>query len=241
MRDIWDVRNWLRVVRLIAFCSLAVLVFAPAAGSVDPKSLTVTLTANGPSPSTLTRTAFADAWLSFVNSDSVAHTVAFAVGNCSFTLAPGTTAGCHDGGPNRRGTYHYTVDGAFPGTVHVVGVFRSVSLATRVHRIKLGSQVTLLGRVTIGEESGGGFCGTGYGDPMLILARQGLNQPFRRIAMFAPGGRPQSKRTVHNRCTFNWQRRFRPGRSTTYIAKTFGGLFAYEPATSLPVTVHVRP
>jgi hypothetical protein len=232
------VRGWLLGV---AVCSLAVLVFASPAGSEDPKSLTVTLTASGPSPTTLTRTAFADAWLSFVNSDSAAHTVVFAVGSCSFTLAPGETAGCHDGGPNRRGTYHYTVDGTFPGTIHVLGVFRSVSLATRTHTIKLGSRVTLLGQVTTGEEGGGLFCATGYGGTMLILARRGLSQPFRRIAMFAPGGRSLSTRPVHNRCNFIWQRKVRPGRTTTYIAKTFGDLCCYTPATSRQVTVHVRP
>jgi len=175
-----------------------------------------------------------------VNTDSVAHRVAFAVGNCSLTLAPGTTAWCHDGGPTRRGTYRYTVDGTFPGTVHVVGIFRSVSLTARTHTIRLGSRVTLRGRVTIGNE-GAPFCVPRYGEPMLLLARHEPSQSFRRIAMFAIGGRSESKRPVHNRCTYNWRRKVRPGRSTAYVAKAFGGLFAFEPATSRPVTVQVRP
>lgn len=208
-------------------------------GSAGPKNLTIALTANGPSPKAVKRPAFSGVSLSFVNSDSVPHTVVFAGGHCSFTLPPGSGGGCNEGGPNRPGTYPYSVDGKFPGTIDVVGLFRSLTLTAGAHTIRLGSRVTLLGQLTIANE-GAPFCGLRESDPIVVLARHDPSQPLRRIAMFPMAGRSRSKRAVNNHCTYSWQRRFRPGLSTTYIAKTFGGLQVFKPATSRPVTVRVR-
>jgi hypothetical protein len=206
------------------------------------KYVTVTLTPTGPSPTTVTRSASPQVFLDFVNNDSVAHNVVFAGGHCSIDVPPGAAPGsyeCHDGGPTRVGTYYYTVDGEFPGTVHVVGLFRSVSVTARPHTIRFGGGVKLLGQLTLDNE-GGPFCPSAYRDVILLLARHRPSQPFRRIAMFPISGRPRSKRAVNNRCTYAWQRKVRPVQSTTYIAKTSGGLYAFKPATSRPVTVEVR-
>lgn len=204
------------------------------------KDVTVALTSTGPSPKTVTISAGPTAQLLFVNTDSVTHSVVFSGGHCSFEIPPGEPAvGENPCEMARVHTYRYTVDGTFPGTIHVVGLFRSLTMTARTHAIRLGGRVTLVGRLTISNE-GAPYCLPRESDPQLVLARHDAGQRFSRIAMFPMAGRPHSKRAVDNRCTYSWQRTFRPGRSTTYIAKTFGGLVVFKPAASRPVTVRVR-
>ncbi len=231
-------RSWLLMARVALVPVVAALAFS-SDGSAGLKSLTVALNSNGPSPSTVTRSAFSGVLLTFVNPDSVAHTVVFAAGHCSFTVGPGGSGGCHDAGPNRPGTYSYTVDDTFPGTVHVVGVFRSVTMTARTHTITLGRRVELHGELTNGN-MGGPFCASTRGQVLLVLARQQGTQRFKRIAMFPVAGKPGSKKAVDNRCTYAWHRKVRPGLSTTYIVKTFGGLTFWRQATSRPFTVSVQ-
>jgi hypothetical protein len=144
----------------------------------------------------------------------------------------------------RAGTYYYTTDGKFAGTVHIAGLFRSVTVTARTHTIRLGNRVKLFGRLTLGNQ-GTPFCAPDGGedgrDVMRVLARHDRSQPFKRIAMFPIGGPPQSKKAVDNRCTYTWQRKVRPGQPTTYIAGTFGRLHVFKRATSRPFTVRVRP
>jgi plastocyanin len=232
-------RSGLAVLNIAVVGVLAVLVFA-SDGAAGLKYLTVALTASGPSPSTLTRDAFNGEQLTFVNQDSVAHTVVFAKGHCSFTVVPGGSGGCHDAGPNRTGTYPYTVDGKSPGTVHVVGLFRSVTVTARTHTIRLGRGIELHGEITIANQ-GSPFCAPAFGQALLVLARHARTQPVKRIAVFsAAGRRPHSKRAVNDRCSYSWQRLVRPGLSTTYMVKTFGGLSVWRSATSRPFAVLVR-
>lgn len=230
-------RRWMLIARVALVGVVGALVVA-SDGAAGLKYLTVTLTSSGPSPSAVQRPAFSGVSLTFANSDAVPHTVVFASG-CSFTVSPGGTGGCPEAGPNRRGTYHYMVDGTFSGTVRVVGLFRAVTVTARTHSIKLGRSIKLHGVVTMANQ-GAPFCTPSLSRPVVVLARHNRNQPFKRIAMFPGRGRSHSKSAVDNRCTYTWQREVRPELSTTYIAKTFGGLYLYRPATSRPFTVMVR-
>ena len=210
-------------------------------GSAGVKNVTVALTSSGPSPRAVTISAGSTTQLLFVNTDSVAHSVVFAGGHCSFEIPPGEpTVGENPCEIASVHTYRYTVDGTFPGTVRVVGLPRSVSLTARAHTIKLGSRVKLQGRLAF-DNMGAPFCASGNGGRVvLVLARHRPSDPFKRIAMFPARGR-YSKTAVNNRCTYRWQREVRPGISTTYIAKTFGWNFVYKPARTKPFTVLVRP
>ena len=207
-------RSWLLFAGVALIGVAAALAVASDGWSVAFKQVTVTLTPTGPSPRTITRSPSPLVSLSFVNTDSVAHKVVFAGGHCSFDVPPGGEGGCRASGPTRVGTYHYTVDGTFPGTVHVVGLFRAVTIGARTDTIKLGRRVKLQGRLTFDSE-GPGFCGPRSGAVLLLLARHGRGQPFKRIAMFPVAGQPDSKRTVNDRCSYGWQREVRPGLSTT--------------------------
>jgi hypothetical protein len=136
-----------------------------------------------------------------VNTDSVTHSVVFAGGHCSFEIPPGEpTVGENPCKIDRVHTYRYTVDGRFPGTIHVVGLFRSVTMTAVTHTIRLGSRIRLHGQVTFDSE-GPGFCDPSAGEVLLVLARHARGRPFKRIAMFPIAGRPRSKRTVNARCS----------------------------------------
>ena len=144
-------------------------------------------------------------------------------------------------GPDNVGTHRYTVDGRFPGTVHVVGLFRSVTLTARSHSIALGRRLTLEGRLTIDNQNAP-FCFAAYRQVMLVLARHDRSQSFKRIAMFpVRASHRLSRHAVNDRCTYTWQRNFRPRLSTTYISKTFGSTYFWKAATSRPLTISVRP
>jgi hypothetical protein len=190
--------------------------------------------------------------LVFINEDSVAHTVVFAEGRCSLNVPPGeppdNEVHCFDHGhgqwPLYVGTYAYTVDGEFPGTVDVVGFPRSVSLTARTHTVRLGSPVKLHGQLTVKSPSGHGPAPcvlSGLHDrsaTIRVLARHDHSHPFQRIAMFVRRGNPD--RSNRHGCTFDWQLKVRPGLRTTYIADSPFGTKWWKPATSRPFTVRVR-
>jgi len=187
--------------------------------------------------------------LIFVNLDSVAHTVVFADGRCSITVQPNDQSThdgeCHDSAgrgwwPVSVGRYAYTVDGKFPGTVDVVPFYRSVSLTARTHTIRLGSELTLHGRLTFKDPSGGPMlCSNGQRHPVRVLARHDRSQTFKRIAMIPVPG-PKVNLFGHCANGYAWQLKVRPGERTTYIAHVTGDLQYWEQAESRPFTVLIR-
>jgi hypothetical protein len=204
-----------------------------------PFGCVVTLTGTGPSPSTLTMDALG--YVSFYNPDSVSHTVVFANGLCSLTLTPNTNyAGCPSRFLTFAGSYAYTVDGKFPGSVVTTPRSRSVSLTARTHSIRGGTGLTLRGQVTRFDP------GRAPPPPVVVLARHTSTQPFEPVATVRLKGGPQS--------TYRWKLKVQPEVSTTYIAKVTGQRLCYFPASqceqiagqvwvnakSHPFTVRVR-
>jgi hypothetical protein len=163
----------------------------------------VSLTATGPSPSRIEMPAGSE--LYFANPDSVPHTVVFADGRCSLTLAPGEgfdrwnrvgpNWDCADWSSFYVGNSAYTVDGKFSGTVETTPVHRVVTLTARTHTIRRGTRVTLQGQVSP----------PGWRHPVssppgwrcyvsvVILARHDSKHPFRPICHPQPG--PDDKRS----------------------------------------------
>jgi hypothetical protein len=194
----------------------------------------VALTGTGPSPGTLKM--HAGGRVSFYNRDSVTHTVAFANGLCTLTLTPGNglfDGRCRDPFEFYAGSYAYTIDGTFTGTVVTTPWRRSVTLKARTRTIRRGTRLTLHGRVRWnGERRGTHFF------PVVVLARHDSRHPFERIATVPLRFGP----TYLDR----WNLVVQPSETTTYIAKVTGQL-PYAPdgqfwtnATSRPFTVQVR-
>lgn len=242
---------------LLALLVIAMLAAAasPSDGSTDPcvdvhyAHVCVALTAIGPSPSTVRMYPISDV-LIFVNQDSVVHTVVFADGDCVLDVPPGeppvNESHCVDHGhgqwPLYVGSYAYTVDGKFPGTVDVAGFPRSVSLTARTHTLRLGGQVRLRGQLTLTNPSGGpGLCAFSgrhvYSPVVRVLDRHDSNHPFQRIAMFSLRLRGQSS---SQGCDYPWHLKVRPGLRTTYVADSKLSANLWKPATSKPFTVRVR-
>jgi hypothetical protein len=207
----------------------------------------VDLTAAGPLPSTLTM--HAGQVVDFFNQDSVTHTVVFANGLCSLSLAPGAGGGLYGGGgfcdnafTFYAGRYPYTVDGKFPGTVVTVPVRRSVTLTARTHTIRGGTRLTLHGRVI---PPGGRYHvsnppGWRTNVSVIVLARHNSKHPYRRIATVNPGLMAK----VPGDWTQNWTLTVQPGQTTTYIAKVTAqlpqGQIFWTNAKSRPFTVRIR-
>lgn len=183
--------------------------------------------------------------LEFVNNDLVDHTVVFgngqANGPCSIDVPPGSNAAEYGCFPRWVGTHSYVVDGKFTGTVHIGGAARSVSLIARTHTVRLGSQLTLHGKLTL-SNLGAPFCSKGlyWPRPLNILARHDASHRFTRIAMFHVGRGPGG-RAINDRCTFFWSHEVRPGVTTTYIAEAKLGGNYWRRARSNPFTVRIRP
>lgn len=206
------------------------------------QSHTVSLTATGPSPSTLKLAG--GNYMLFDNKDSVTHAVVFANGLCSLTLSPGEAAGpgnelgpdnpnCHDNFTFEVGSYAYSVDGTVPGTVDTVPASRSVTLIARTHRIRRGERLTLHGRATW-DNSCCEFA-TKAPFPVIVLARYAGSHTFKAIATVAMGGSPDASDV--------WHLKVRPGIATTYIAEVNGQLpegRIWKQATSHPFTVRLR-
>jgi hypothetical protein len=239
------VQRWPLIARVACLAVLAALLF-PSDGSANGRDIHVALTATGPSPATVTIYPISDiVW--FFNQDSVARTVVFAEGHCSLSIPPGgeypSYYHCADYGhgqwPFYVGSYPYSVDGKFPGTVDVVGFYRSVSLTAQTHTIRLGRRLRLHGQLTLTNPKGGpGLCGVGNHSPVVrVLARHDRRHPFQRIAMFVlhVGGRS----TSHG-CNYAWQLKVRPGLRTIYIADSKLSADLWKPATSRPFRVTIQ-
>jgi hypothetical protein len=194
----------------------------------------ITLAASGPSPSTLTVPATSQ--LFFENTDSVAHTVVFANGLCSFTVAPQQDSECATNPTFYVGSYPYTVDGKFAGTVVTRPLRRSVTLTARGHGIRRGTSLTLHGRVSWINYH------PWFSQPqfhVIVLRRQNGSQAFKQITT----GRLWSSQPNANRSgtvSFSWKRKVHPGDTTTYIAKVVGYEGVWSAATSRAFTVRIR-
>jgi hypothetical protein len=201
-----------------------------------PLACSVSLTASGPSPSTLT--APAASYLTFDNTDSMSHTVVFANGHCSLTLTPGEDGGqCMDNFSFFVGDYPYTVDGKFAGAVVTTPLRRSVNLTARTHTIRHGTRLTLHGHVSWFDYN-----------PMLpreqfrvtVLARQDGRQAFKPITT----GRVWSTQPYETRpgsiVEYGWKRKVHPGVTTTYIAEVTAQPWIWSGAKSRPFTIRTR-
>jgi plastocyanin len=195
----------------------------------------VRLTGTGPSPSNVKM--HAGDTLIFDNRDSVTHTVVFANGRCSFTLAPGfeSRGDCNINFSHYVGRYAYTVDGKFPGTVVTTPLRRLVTLTARTHTIRPGTRLTLHGRVSFSCPQPCYVLSGWYHVAVIVLARHDGKHPFRPIA------------TVNTRFLTEvpgrWKLKVQPAVTTTYIAKATGQLpqgQVWTKARSRPFTVRAR-
>jgi plastocyanin len=220
---------------------LAALAF-PSDGAGYISAHPVSLTATGPVPSTLKLRG--GEYMLFDNKDSVTHTVVFANGLCSLTLAPGEQAGPgNEVGPDNPncknnftfvvGSYAYSVDRKFPGTVETSPAYRSVTLTARTHRIRRGARLMLHGQVM--WDNNATSLATKAPFPVIVLARYAGSHAFKAIATVTMRG------VVDVRDV--WHLKVRPGVATTYIAEVNGQLPGgqiWKQATSHPFTVRMR-
>jgi plastocyanin len=198
---------------------------------------TVALTAAGPSPSAVNMPATGE--VSFENTDSVTHTVVFANGRCSLTLSPNNQFGsCNPNFTYFVGSYAYTVDGKFHGTVVTKPLHRSVTLTARTHGIRRGTRLTLHGRVSWNRRNP--LVGGKWPFQVIVLARHDGRHPFEPIAT-VPVRHPQVIGFTTIR--YGWKLNVQPGVTTTYSAKV-----TWQPpqgqiwtnAKSRPFTVRIR-
>ena len=223
------------IVELALVGVLAVFVF-PGAGSALIQPFVVTLTSTGPSPAVLTMPAGYP--LVFRNTDTVPHSVAFADGSCSAAVGPGSNAPCTGSFYPYVGDYDYTVDGTTQAQIVVAAISRSVSLRARKHSIRLGSHLTLHGRLQ--DIQYGSPPNAGSPQRIIVIARPYSGHPFHRAAVVMA--------TVHHppAAPFGkllWQVRIHPRSSMTYVAiasyQPAGGR-VWERAVSKPFRVNVR-
>jgi plastocyanin len=235
-------RSWLLIAEVALLGVLAGLAF-PSDGSGYVGAQPVSLTASGPSPSTLTMTA--GQYMVFYNKDSVTHTVVFANGRCSLTITPGEWVGpsysvngsqhpeCNNNVPFYVGSYPYTVDGKVPGMVETTPAFRSVTLTARTHRVWRGQRLTLHG--TAKWDNNATSMSSTAPFPVIVLARHAGAHAFKVIATVTmPVGVDVQD---------SWHLKVRPGVATTYIAELTGQLPGgeiWQQATSRPFTVRMR-
>jgi Cupredoxin-like domain len=207
---------------------------------VTPNGCVVSLTTTGPSPGLLTMSA--ERFLEFYNPDSVTHTVVFANGRCSLTVPPGDALRvCPNNFSYYVGSYAYTEDGTFPGTVVTTPLPRSVTLTARTHTIRRGTRLTLRGQVVRSNT------GSAPPPPVVVLARHNTKQRFEPVATVRTRGSHQA--------TYGWRLSVQPGVSTTYIATVTAQRLCYYPASrcahpqgqlwtnakSRPFGVQIRP
>jgi hypothetical protein len=182
--------------------------------------------------------------VTFFNEDSATHTVVFANGLCSLTLTPGQ--GGYNGGfcesrfTSLVGSYPYTEDGTFAGTVVTAPWPRSVTLTARTHTIRSGTGLPLQGRV---QQS---YTGAAPPPPVRVLARRNSKQPFEPVATVRTRGAHQA--------IYRWKLNVRPAMTTTYIVEVTAQRTCYFPASrcaqpsgpfwtdpkSRPFTVRIR-
>jgi plastocyanin len=213
-------------------------------GSAYVGSASVTLTASGPTPATSTINA--GTYLAFVNKDSVTHTVVFANGLCSLSVSPGEAVGpdnsingsqlpdCNSDFPLYVGSYAYTMDGKFPGTVNTSAGRRAVTLTARSHRIRPGARLRLHGLARWDDTATPTASRAPF--PVIVLAHEAGSPGYRVIA------RVTMKGLVDTRDV--WHLRVRPVVATTYIAELTGQLpggTIWKPAKSRHFTIRMRP
>lgn len=202
----------------------------------------VVITPTGPSPSKLTMAT--GNGLYFDNTDSVTHRVVFANGRCNLTLPPDIRgAYCSPNFADIVGTYAYTVDGKFAGTVVTIPLRRSVTLTARSHAIPRGTRLTLHGRLHWNLKNPV----VPIPEPfhVIVLARHDSRRPFKSIASI-PVRVPQGN-NIWGGIRHGWKLDVRPGVTTTYIAKVTGGTPLYyreeqfwASTKSRPFTVRIR-
>jgi len=217
---------------------------APAAGvcSKGPLPCWVYVTATGPSPSSVVKEAGLTS--SFVNTDSVTHTVVFANGLCSLTLPPGEDAGrgCEPDFTLYVGTYAYTVDGKFAGTVVTTAISQSVTLTARTHTVRHGTPLTLHGRISWFDNNP-----DLPQEPfrVIVLARRGGRPGFAHIAggrVWSSKGRPTD---LLGPVSYRWKLKVNPRVETTYVTKVteqppYAEGQIWSDAESRPFTVRIR-
>lgn len=226
------VRRRLMLIELVLIGVLAALAL-PTDGSALLIQTTVTLTATGPVPSNVKMSA-GQSVLVFVNDDSVSHRVVFTDGRCSLDVAPGSAPETIQTGVNACpfpmyvGSYAYTEDGKFPGSVRLLAAPRSVTLTAPTHKIRRGAPLMLHGALTFAQ-AGEPVPKPPF--PVIVLARHGRQHAFHRIRMLAAslqGGQ------------FVWQLRVHPRTRTTYIARVKGEPRIWKQARSRPFTIRIR-
>ena len=219
------VRRW-RLTAQVALVGVLVVLAFPADGSAL-RAVFIALTPTGPSPSVLTLPAgLYPVWL---NQDTVAHTVVFADGRCSFQVAPGGYGQCTNGFSQFAGQFAYTVDGSTQARIDVVPEGRAVTLTARTHRIAAGAKLRLHGELDVPILSPPAPPAP---QPVVVLARHDRDHPFHRI-------RVVSART--HGWHLNWQLAVRPRARTSYIVEAnsqpAGGGQYWQRAWSRPFTV----
>jgi hypothetical protein len=192
----------------------------------------VSLTATGPSPSTVRMAA---SWrLEFRNTDSLAHRVVFANG-CSLTLTPGELGVVYlGGGPCNSfssyvGSYAYTVDGKFAGTVVSKPLRRFVTLTARTHTIRGGARLSLHGQVARSDR--GSWLNVTLPVLVVVLARHNSKQPFEPIATVRARFQGSLTNSTHYQARYRWKLNVEPDGTTTYLAKVTSQRWCVRPAS----------
>jgi plastocyanin len=241
------------IATLVAAVAAAAGLFASPSNSAEnsataencrpPIGCAVALTGAGPSPSTLR--IVAGGLVRFFDTDSVTHTVVFANGLCSLTVTPDEQAGgpyCKANFSYYVGSYPYTVDGKFAGTIVTTPWPSSVTLTARTHTIRRGTHLTLHGQVRAPYQGGPLPLQKGWRFPVIVLARHDRRHPFEPIATVPIP--TWTKKVGQGKVEYAWKVKVRLGVTTTYIAKSTGqlpqGQF-WAKARSRPFTVRVRP
>jgi plastocyanin len=199
-------RTLLALVGLLG--TVAVLAF-PGAGSALLGTYTIELTSTGPSPSALAMSVGVP--LTFTNSDTVAHTVAFADSSCAGDVAPGGKLECSS---YLAGDYTYSVDGSVDASVTVAAADRRVTLTVNRHGFRLGSIVRLHGILKATTVTGGGPPLFGPTMPVTVLARSDRFHPWHRVG--SATAKPL-KRPILNRQPYSvWHLSIKFKAHTTY-------------------------
>ena len=222
-------RAW-RLLATVALVSVSTALTLPADGSAF-RGVGIALTADGPSPTV--QTIPAGMYPDWFNADSVAHTVVFANGSCSFQLAPGAAGGCSNNGfVGRLGSYPYTVDGTAQASIVVTAEPRSITLGAISHTVARGEGLTLHGELGIPILSPPAPPAP---QPVIVLARPDRYHAFHRVKVVMA--------TTHG-WHLHWQFRVGPRARTIYIVEANyqpkGGEY-WERAWSKAFRVAVRP
>lgn len=225
-----------RLTVLAALVGVLVVLLFPADSSAL-RAVFVALTPTGPSPSVLNLpSGLYPVW---TNQDTVPHSVVFANGLCSFPVTAQLWHRC--AGAEYAGTYAYTVDGKFAGTVITTPYRRSVTLSARTRAVPRQARLTLHGRVVQSNT------GAAPPPPVVVLARPDSALPFEYVATVRTKG--------DHRSTYAWKLDVVPPNvTTTYIAEVTTQRLCYFPASqcshpqgqvwvnakSRPFTVRIR-